>query len=130
MRRGEDTRLPVQFHAAVTEIVYQGEIPDSVSATREPGSLLNVVGIYTVESDDNDHPVRFLLQLRQASDVVVPATMPWWTVRRALTGPGLIAGVLCLGLVSVGALRRRVGKQTEIIRSKHSMSRITGRVIH
>lgn len=116
LHRREDTRLLVQARDAVTEIVYQGELPESVSAAWEPGSLVNVVGLYTVESDDNDQPANFVLQLRQASDVVVRATRPWWTVRRALTGLALIAAFLGLGLVWVAALRRRVAKQTDVIR--------------
>ncbi|MDB6072143.1 MAG: sensor histidine kinase, partial [Verrucomicrobiales bacterium] len=60
----------------------------------------------------------FQIQLRGVHDMVILARPPWWTIRRLLA---IIGGlVLLAGAVSAWAflLRRRVTRQTEIIRLK------------
>ncbi|MFT3868087.1 MAG: response regulator [Nibricoccus sp.] len=116
--RPEDTRLMVQVGKAVMEIVYQGELPASVPDQWETGSEITVTGLYWAEYDDNDLPTKFSLQLRSPNDIVVLKNPSWWTAGRALTGLGLFAGCLVLGLAWVAVLKRRVLRQTNVIREQ------------
>ncbi|MFT3782490.1 MAG: response regulator [Nibricoccus sp.] len=116
--RPEDTRLMVQVGNAVIEVVYQGALPSSVPEQWETGSEITVSGLYWVEHDDNDQPSKFSLQLRSPADLVIRKTPSWWTAQRALTGLGLFAVCLVLGLVWATALHRQVRQQTDVIRTQ------------
>jgi PAS domain S-box-containing protein len=118
LTRREDTRLMVQVGNSVLELVYQGALPAGVTAEWKPGSQVAVTGLYGVEYDDDDRPVKFAVQFRTPADVVVQARPPWWTAGRALTGLGVIGVCLVFGLVWVAALRRRVRQQTGVIRTQ------------
>ncbi len=88
----------------------------------EPGCQLQLVGLLEI------HPSRYFsrsnwingfgMQLRGLSDITILERPPWWTIRRLLAlvgGLGLLAAA-----VSAWAflLKRRVSRQTEIIRLK------------
>ena len=111
-------RLSVQVGKAVREIEYDGANPQAFRSLWLPGSTVSATGLYRVRYDDEDQPAQFAVQLRSAADLEVLASPSWWTARRALTGLGLIAGCLALGLVWVAALRRQVRRQTTVIRSQ------------
>jgi len=84
----------------------------------ENGSLLQITGICSTQVDENRNPNGFLLLLRSPDDVVVLKRPPWWTPRHAagLLGSTGVAILVVLGWVA--ALRRRVSRQTEIIRRR------------
>jgi len=74
----------------------------------EPGSVWLPVMDWRAKS--------FRLLLRSPGDIVVLTAPPWWNVRKMMWAAGLF-GVVGLGALAwVGILRRRVHRQTEIIR--------------
>jgi PAS domain S-box-containing protein len=58
----------------------------------------------------------FRLLMRSAGDITVLAQPPWWNIKRMLWALGLLGLVVFTALAWVGILRRRVRKQTAIIR--------------
>jgi PAS domain S-box-containing protein len=58
----------------------------------------------------------FRLLMRSPADIAVLKQPPWWTIRRMLWALGLACLVVLTALAWVGILRRRVSKQTAIIR--------------
>ena len=83
-----------------------------------PGCSLAVTGVYRVRFDEYRRPSGFYLALRTPGDVRVLARPPWWTIGRALGAAGVLA--TCSGVVFlwVVALRRRVRRQTSLIREQ------------
>ena len=82
------------------------------------GSNLRVTGICTVRAGANGVPRSFEIQLGHARDIAVLSTPPWWTSRHTLwTLAGMTALIVAV-LSWVIALRRRVRRQTDILRQK------------
>jgi len=79
---------------------------------------LEVTGIYKATVDDARLARGFELQVRNAADIVVTRPARLWTIRRALAISGILAAGMLLGLGWIGALRRRVRRQTEQIRKQ------------
>ena len=65
----------------------------------EPGSRLQLTGVYDVQSDEYGKPLSFLLHLRSDQDIRMIRPPPWWTPTRLLWA---LAGVLASGLAVVG----------------------------
>ncbi|HEX5234977.1 MAG TPA: GGDEF domain-containing protein [Silvibacterium sp.] len=86
------------------------------------GSTVRVSGVCFVASGGPwNGPLEFELHLRNPADVQVRALPSWWTVTHLFFLIGAL-GVLVLGALVWGALlRRRVHRQTQLIR--HSMER-------
>ena len=88
----------------------------------EPGSVLRLTGVSALASDVRElrqpRARGFSLLLRAPGDVIVLRTAPWWTFRRTMEVLGVVAAVAVLAFVWVFALRRRVTRQTGIIRIK------------
>lgn len=89
--------------------------------TIRTGSRVRVSGIYNVRLDPSESgpsPQSFTLKLRNASDVGVLESAPWWNWRHAV-GLMVMLGLLGLGAATWGVvLRRKVREQTELIREK------------
>jgi PAS domain S-box-containing protein len=82
------------------------------------GSLLQLTGICSVQVNENRDPSEFTVLLRSPEDVVVLERPSWWTVTHALRVL-VCTGVIMLSvLVWVAALRRRVRRQTDVIRRR------------
>ena len=107
------------FHA------YQGpnERPDTFAPLAN-GSQVAVTGVCVIEpgsewrAGGEWRAKSFRLLLRSVADVAILRAPPWWTLRKTLWMAGLL-GVVVLGAFAwVAVLRRRVQRQTEIIRQK------------
>jgi len=94
------------------------ETADLHSALAERGSLVQLTGICSVQVDENRLPNGFLLLLRSPRDVVVLERPSWWTAKHAAPVLECTGAVILLVLGWVVALRRRVRRQTEIIRRR------------
>jgi signal transduction histidine kinase/DNA-binding response OmpR family regulator len=94
-------------------------------ASLREGSLLRVTGICLVERDSSSgqapsggvEQMTFKVQLRSPQDVEVMEYPPWLTGNRALSILGILAAAIAGALSWVTILRRRVRRQTEIIRT-------------
>src|SRR6185295_7152627 len=82
------------------------------------GSRVALTGVYEIQWDEYKRPRSAQLQLRSPADVTVLRRPSWWTARRTLTFTGILAIGAALGWGWVVALRRRVRRQTEQIRTQ------------
>ncbi|HEU4655331.1 MAG TPA: ATP-binding protein, partial [Steroidobacteraceae bacterium] len=88
-----------------------------ISDLRE-GSTLALTGVCLVElgrpldGDIGNVPVSFRLILRSTDDIDILHQASWWTLTRTLPVLGLLALSVCLSMVWVFMLRRRVRSQT------------------
>ena len=84
----------------------------------QPGSRLRLTGICNVYADINHETRSFEILLREPGDIVVLASPSWWNLRHSLYAVGvMLAGILAV-LAWVVALRRRVRRQTDVLRQK------------
>jgi len=116
--RNENIHLFVQSGLAVHEVVFEGSLPPPTLAKWEPGSLIQVLGLYQLGYNEYNQPNQFTVLLRTPEDLAVLKRPGWWTLRKALFGLGVIGGLLVLGLSWAASLRRRVQQQTEVIRAQ------------
>jgi signal transduction histidine kinase/CheY-like chemotaxis protein len=87
----------------------------------ERGSILRLTGICAIESSMNlayAVPKSFSIVLRSGADVAVIEPAPWWNGSRLLTLLGSMTAFLLAVLAWVAILRRRVDRQTAVIRDK------------
>jgi signal transduction histidine kinase/CheY-like chemotaxis protein len=85
-------------------------------ASLRDGSRLELTGICKVEADQARVPRGFRILLRSPADLKVLDQPSWWTLTRLLGVLGIMAALILLGIGWVAYLRRRVERQTEIIR--------------
>ena len=90
---------------------------DAMARNLIEGSRLELTGICMIQSDEARVPVGFRLLLRSADDIVVLHRPSWWTPGRLSAMLAAFAAFVAVSLAWVGALRRQVKKQTEIIRT-------------
>jgi signal transduction histidine kinase len=78
------------------------------------GSWLQLTGVYATSrgSQMDDRLDSFDLLLNGAEDVTVLRQPSWWTVRRALTAAGVLAGSLAMAFIWITLLRRKVEERT------------------
>ncbi len=114
--RGKDTDFVFQSGQSVFDVILPaadsaGKLPKLV-----PGSLVQITGICSVDTDDNRLPVSFDLLTRGAQDLVLLDRPPWWALKHALWG--LLIAVALISAASLWGLilRRQVREQTSTIR--------------
>jgi signal transduction histidine kinase/DNA-binding response OmpR family regulator len=105
-------------HGAFTFTAQLLESPgtDQLRSIRD-GSELQLLGVWSVETDQYRRPTAYRVLLRSAGDIVVLHQASWWTGMRLLRLLGLLVGVIVLGSLWVAALRRRVEEKTETVRA-------------
>jgi signal transduction histidine kinase/CheY-like chemotaxis protein len=83
-----------------------------------PGSIVRVSGIVIVARERSWYrsnvlvPASFRIQMRNADDLVLLRAAPWWSLEHVLPILGLLVVSICLVMLWVAALRRRVKVQT------------------
>ncbi len=112
------TRLTLQNDTGIFEALIDRPKPDLPGAWA-PGSRVALTGVYEVNLDEYKRPSSARVLLRRPADVRILARPDWWTVRRALGVSGVLAFVTVGGFAWVVALRRRVHRQTELIREQY-----------
>ena len=115
VRGPELTRLTLQSGTTIFDAVLEPAAPVSAPAV---GSDLELTGVLKIEFDDARRARGFQLLLRSPADVAVLAPPQLWTVQRALTVAAVLAGCTLLVFVWVAALRHRVRRQTNQIKSQ------------
>jgi len=98
------------------ELDTRGNIPGLISP--QEGSLLALTGVCQVQVDGNGETRSFRILLRSPEDVMVLQQPSWWTVGHASEVLGSVAATMFVVLAWVVVLRRRVQKQTEVIRQR------------
>ena len=88
------------------------------------GCKVAVTGVCLIERGNDWHvgadwrTKSFRLLLRSAGDIFVLQRPPWWNLQKLLWIVGVLCVVVLVVLMWVGVLRRRVQKQTRIIRQQ------------
>jgi PAS domain S-box-containing protein len=103
-------------------VTFNAELRDGTPLPRlHEGSLVSVTGINVVERqqlyarDARTVPASFRLLLRDARDVRVIKAAPWWNLRHAWPVLGALTFSICLAMLWVLILRKRVRAQTDEI---------------
>jgi len=129
-----DTRL-VQLQADLRQSVFQkGAVRMTLQAENmlfeawmdapsdwrspEPGSLLELAGVYVLQFDENHQPIGFKLLVRSPGDIRILQTPSWWTAGRSLSVAAGLGICTLLGVFWVTLLGRRVRRQTLQIRAQ------------
>ena len=115
---GENLNLAIQagqrvFAALLPQVSRQTE-----STAWQPGSKIEITGVYELIRDERRQPKSFRVQLRSPADVLVLQNPSWWTPERAFAVTGVLIGCIALGLTWVSVLRRRVTRQTDQLRTQ------------
>ncbi|MGO8786945.1 MAG: response regulator [Terriglobia bacterium] len=113
--RGERI-LTLEADSATFEVDLRPHVAGHGLAPLEIGSLVEVTGVCVVQANEQGDPAGFRVVLRSADDIAVLGTPSWWTATRALSVLGLAILAGLLSLVWVYVLRRRVHRQTQILR--------------
>jgi signal transduction histidine kinase/CheY-like chemotaxis protein len=82
------------------------------------GSQVSLTGVYRTKFDEYRQPIDFTLLLRSERDILVVQTPPLWTAGRALTAAAIMGMLVIAGVSWVVVLRKRVKRQTELIRGQ------------
>jgi len=82
------------------------------------GSRLQMRGVWSVETDEYQHPTSFQVLLHSADDIVILRQPSWWTGPRVVLLLALLVAVILLALGWVFLLRRRVRTQIAVIRQR------------
>src|ERR1017187_6640631 len=81
------------------------------------GSQLQIMGVWSVETDEYRRPTTYRVLLRSAGDIVVLQQASWWTGPHLLGLLTVLGGVILLGALWVAILRQRVEEKTETVRA-------------
>lgn len=100
----------------------QAHIPDS-AAVPATGSQLRITAICRVESSQPgsgfaSRPGVVSLRARNAADLVVLRSPPWWTARRLGFALSIVGGIALLGALWIVVLRLQVTRQTAALRRR------------
>ena len=88
------------------------------------GCKVAVTGVCLIERGNDWHvgpdwrTKSFRILLRSVGDIFVLQEPPWWNLQKLLWMVGILCVVVLVVLMWVGVLRRRVQKQTQIIRQQ------------
>ncbi len=115
--RGEYLVLTLQKeNFTFTARLDKNAVDDKVRSIPE-GSRLEIIGVWSVETDEYRTPTAFRVLLHSAEDIVILDRPSWWTNIRILVLLGVLTGIVLLGTLWVAVLKRRVDERTETIRA-------------
>jgi signal transduction histidine kinase/CheY-like chemotaxis protein len=115
--RGKRRVFTLQLGAfTFTAQVLEQAVTDQVRSIRI-GSQLQILGVWSVETDEYRRPTAYRVLLRSAGDIMVLQRASWWTGLRLLGLLAVLVGVILTGSLWVAVLRRRVGEKTETVRA-------------
>ncbi len=94
----------------------ENAVTDQLRSIRD-GSQLQILGVWSVETDEYRHPTSFGVLLRSAGDIVVLQQASWWTGQHFFGLLALLVGVILFGSLWVAVLRYRVEEKAETLRA-------------
>lgn len=121
-RYGTEPFLVLQSSNFIFNAYLERDNPGVDFAYLENGSQVALTGVCLIEPGNNWHPgadwraKSFRILLRSAGDIIVLRKPPWWNLQKLLWAIGCLAVVVLVVVAWAGVLRRRVWKQTGIIR--------------
>ncbi len=100
------------FEAFLENSSYHSSIP-----SLRNGSELELTGIYLVRAMGTQK-FGFQLLLRTPEDILIVKSAPWWTLKHTYWAFGILLFLILLASVWAAMLKRRVNRQTKIIRDQ------------
>ncbi len=85
------------------------------------GDRIQLTGVCLITYDQYHRGQSFRILLRDASDIVVTATAPWWNLGKAMWVLGLMGGVVLLSGTWIALLRHRVRASTRELREANEL---------
>lgn len=123
-RHSEEQFLVLQAPSGFIFHAYLDKVSGIDFSYLENGTKVAVTGVCLIETGSswqaggNWRAKSFRILLRSASDIFVLQQPPWWNLQRLLWIMGILIMFVMVALAWVVILRRRVHKQTRIIREK------------
>jgi PAS domain S-box-containing protein len=90
--------------------------PNAGLTPPEIGSLLELTGVCSIQSNEQGDPVGFLITLRSAQDVAILRTPSWWTITLMLRMIAILAALVLGSTLWAVLLKRQVAEKTQSIR--------------
>jgi PAS domain S-box-containing protein len=113
-----ETVLVLRQGTTMFTAVSKNMVPSAELESLREGALLQVTGVCVVDSDWSGAPKSFMIRFHAPDGVVVLRRPPWLTVERALEALGITMLVVVAAAAWVLVLKRRVKRQTNIIRQR------------
>ncbi len=110
--------LRLQTGPWITDAILEKNNPDAKLGGMEPGSTVELTGVYLARLDDNLNVESFQLMLRSPADVRVLARPSWWTAQRVLWLVATLGIAFALVLAWVTLLHRQVHERTRELRGE------------
>jgi signal transduction histidine kinase/CheY-like chemotaxis protein len=103
------------------------DAPDHKLRSLRAGSRLRVTGICLEEKDENGRNQSFRILIDGSEDIVTISQPSWWTLTHSFEVLGWVGLFLLAALLWAVVLRRRVQKQTAIIRQAKEIAEAANR---
>jgi diguanylate cyclase (GGDEF)-like protein len=85
------------------------------------GDRIQVTGVCVITFDQYHRGQSFRILLKDAGDIVVTATAPWWNTGKAMWVLGLMGGVVLLSAAWIALLRHKVRVSTSELREANDL---------
>jgi PAS domain S-box-containing protein len=111
-------------------VTFNAELRDGTALpSLSEGSLVSVTGVAVVQREQMSYrdaravPMSFLILLRSADDIELLNAAPWWNLRHAWPALAVLTLSICLAMLWVFILRKRVRAQTREIDGQRTFLR-------
>lgn len=121
-RHSQEQFLVLQSHGFIFHAYLERKGSGTDFAYLDNGSKVAITGVCLIETGNDWYygtewrAKSFRILMRSPGDISVLQEPPWWNLEKMLWAVGALALVVFTALAWVGILRRRVQKQTAIIR--------------
>ena len=105
------------------DVLFDAHLPYHRKAVSWPGvgALVRLTGLCSVHVQEHETflvPSEFNVFLRNPEEMAVVRPAPWWSATRILELSAFMGALVAISAVWIALLRKRVGRQTGIIREK------------
>ena len=118
-RTPNETVLVLRQGTTMFTAVSKTMVPSAELDALREGAIVQVTGVCVVDSDSSGTPKSFMIRFHAPEGVVVLRRSPWLTYERALQALGITMLVVVAAALWVLVLKRRVKRQTNIIRQRY-----------
>ena len=118
-RTPNETVLVLRQGTTMFTAVSKSMVASAELESLREGAIVQVTGVCIVDSDSSGAPKSFMIRFHAPEGVVVLRRPPWLTHERALEALGITMLVVVAAAAWVLVLKRRVRRQTNIIRQRY-----------